>query len=511
MLLKLLILPLVCLVAAKPTIASKEDALKVKLPIFTAQGALSDNSSSVRVFRGIPYAEPPVGELRFRPPVTKRPVRETIDATRFKDICPIWNQGGASIYTEYITGNTPYSYLKQGEDCLNLNIWTPINATYGSNLTVMIWVHGGGNTGGNAAQPYKEGTFLSLHQNVIVVSLDYRLNIFGYPGSVPAFGGNNFNPGLLDIRKAVEWTYTYIKFFGGNPDNMILFGQSAGGQNVDYYSYAWATDPLVKGFISESGVATLSSSSDFTSRNWTYVADHFNCTGNEYQQLRCLQSVPWEDLIELSYSYNSTTNDGKELKFGPLPDNQTVFSNYQDLRQRGQYAKGGYLTGNTENEAETLVKPYSIATGPNQTLVAIATDQLFHCPTNASATERSENGTPQWRYYYRGVWPNQNPLPWLGAYHSSEIPQVWGTGETWGGNKLGGPNTPEEAAFSRYIQRAWAAFAKDPIHGLSKLGWPQYDGRKNTLVQLGYKNSTLPQFVDPAEVDRSCTLPGHSA
>lgn len=166
------------------------------------------------------------------------------------------------------------------------------------------------------------------------------MNIFGYPGSVPAFGGNNFNPGLLDIRKAVEWTYTYIKFFGGNPDNMILFGQSAGGQNVDYYSYAWATDPLVKGFISESGVATLSSSSDFTSRNWTYVADHFNCTGNEDQQLRCLQSVPWEDLIELSYSYNSTTNDGKELKFGPLPDNQTVFSNYQDLRQRGQYAKG---------------------------------------------------------------------------------------------------------------------------------------------------------------------------
>lgn len=168
----------------------------------------------------------------------------------------------------------------------------------------------------------------------------YRLNIFGYPGRVPAFGGNNLNPGLLDIRKAVEWTYTYIKFFGGNPENMILFGQSAGGQNVDYYSYAWATDPLVKGFISESGVATLSSSEDYVGGNWTYVADHFNCTGDEDQQLQCLQSVPWEDLIELSYSYNSTLNGGKELKFGPLSDNQTVFSNYQDLRRRGQYGKG---------------------------------------------------------------------------------------------------------------------------------------------------------------------------
>jgi len=444
MLLKFFILLASCLAAANPSIKSKSDVLKVSLPIFTVQGAVSDNSSSVRVFRGIPYAEPPVGELRFRLPVTKKPVPGIVDATKFKDICPIWNQGGASIYTEYITGNTPYTYLKQGEDCLNLNIWTPIKATYDSNLTVMIWVHGGGyltslghfyfsadmvgsrNTGGNAAQPYKEGTFLSLNQNVIVVSLEYlllapisigfpfwlymsntihisyRLNIFGYPGRVPAFGGNNLNPGLFDIRKAVEWIYTYIKFFGGNPENMILFGQSAGGQNVDYYSYAWATDPLVKGFISESGVATLSSSADYAGGNWTYVADHFNCTGDEDQQLRCLQSVPWKDLIELSYSYNSTFNGGKELKFGPLPDNQTVFSNYEDLRRRGQYAKGvgsfalstsytansnqGYLTGNTENEAETLVKPYSIATGPNQTLVAAATDKLFHCPTNASAT-----------------------------------------------------------------------------------------------------------------------------
>lgn len=144
MLLELFLLMIACLAAARPSIKSETDAVKVSLPIFTVQGAVSDNSSSVRVFRGIPYAEPPIGELRFRPPVTKRPVPGIIDATKFKEICPIWNQGGASIYTEYITGNTPYTYLKQGEDCLNLNIWTPINATHDSDLTVMIWVHGGG-------------------------------------------------------------------------------------------------------------------------------------------------------------------------------------------------------------------------------------------------------------------------------------------------------------------------------------------------------------------------------
>lgn len=121
---------------------------------------------------------------------------------------------------------------------------------------------------------------------------------------------------------------------------MILFGQSAGGANVDYYTYAWPTDPLVKGFISESGVASSFGNFDLPGNNWTYVADHFNCTGDQDQQLSCLQEVPWRDLIDLSYSYNSTLNGGKTLSFGPQPDNQTIFSNYKDLRRRGQYAKG---------------------------------------------------------------------------------------------------------------------------------------------------------------------------
>jgi carboxylesterase type B len=140
---ELIILSLLCLVAARRAEQFNE-SLNVKLPIFTVQGAVSDNSSSVRVFRGIPYAEPPLGDLRFRPPVTKKPVSGIIDATKYKNICPIWNQGGPSVYSEYITGDQPYSYLEQGEDCLHVNIWTPINATYHSNLTVMIWIHGGG-------------------------------------------------------------------------------------------------------------------------------------------------------------------------------------------------------------------------------------------------------------------------------------------------------------------------------------------------------------------------------
>lgn len=142
----LFLVSLVCLgVAAAPWHNDHvKDNLVVTTPLFTVQGAVSDNSSLVRVFKGVPFAEKPLGALRWRPPVTKKPQAGIIDATQYQTICPIWNQGGASVYTEYITGDEPYPYLKQSEDCLYVNIWTPLNATSDSNLTVMIWIHGGG-------------------------------------------------------------------------------------------------------------------------------------------------------------------------------------------------------------------------------------------------------------------------------------------------------------------------------------------------------------------------------
>lgn len=143
----LLVSSLFCLLAAAGPISPRcdhDDNLTVETDLFTVKGAISPNSSLVRVFKGVPYAEPPVGSLRFRPPVTKKPESGIIDATSPFPICLQWGNVAPSVYTEYVTGDEPYPNATQSEDCLYLNIWTPLNATSKSNLAVMIWIHGGG-------------------------------------------------------------------------------------------------------------------------------------------------------------------------------------------------------------------------------------------------------------------------------------------------------------------------------------------------------------------------------
>ncbi|EKG11389.1 Carboxylesterase type B [Macrophomina phaseolina MS6] len=135
----------------------------------------------------------------------------------------------STVYTEFLPGYLLTPGQTQSEDCLTLNIWAPraLNAS-SELLPVMIWIHGGGFTGGGSASPYKYGTrIVKDHQDVIVVALNYRVNIFGFPNSA-ALGGEHLNPGLEDQRKAVEWVYENIHAFGGDADRMILFGQSAG-------------------------------------------------------------------------------------------------------------------------------------------------------------------------------------------------------------------------------------------------------------------------------------------
>ncbi|KAL0261343.1 hypothetical protein SLS55_002773 [Diplodia seriata] len=224
----LLALPLA---AARPSarIGAANSDLLVQTDLFQVRGKLADNTTTVRFFGGVPYAEPPVGSARFRPPVTKKPEPDVVDATKFGPSCIQLDTGTETVYTKYLPGYLLTPGQTQSEDCLSLNIWAP-RALNGSSelLPVMIWIHGGGFTGGGSASPYKYGTdIVRDHQDVIVVALNYRVTIFGFPNAA-ALNGQHLNPGLEDQRKAVEWVSQNIRAFGGDPDRMILFGQSAG-------------------------------------------------------------------------------------------------------------------------------------------------------------------------------------------------------------------------------------------------------------------------------------------
>lgn len=294
----------------------------------------------------------------------------------------------------------------------------------------------------------------------------------------------------------MEWTYNNIYAFGGDPAQMVLFGQSAGGQSVDMYSYAYPYDPLVKGFIAQSGVAMSGAAPSIS--NFLYVAQQVGCGNatNEDAELACMQRADAKAIIAVYNEYNSSQNGGLSLSFSTVADNQTRFSNYTDLQARGLFARRPIVYAQVNNEGNSLVD-YNEA-GINRTAADIFTANFATCPGDAAAAAKSAFNIPVWRTRYFGVWPNLNPLPWLGSYHSSDIPMVFGTSD------LLGPDTTAEDAVSRLMQGAWAAFARDPEKGLTNYGWPVYSAEGETLIELARNGSATPIFVATNTYENQC-------
>ncbi|SMQ51123.1 unnamed protein product [Zymoseptoria tritici ST99CH_3D7] len=483
---------------ASPVHGSPEGRI-VRNDAFAVQGTSWPNNTDVDFFGNIPYAEPPIGARRFRPPVTKAPTPDTvINGSWFGPSCVQYSNGGTTVYSQYLTGFLLSPGQTQDEDCLTLNVWAPKGTREGDNKAVMIWIHGGGHTSGGSASPYKYGDRLAADQDVIVVSMNYRLNIFGYPGAA-ALDGRNLNPGLMDQRKAVEWTYNNINAFGGDPKHMTLFGQSAGGASVDYYNYAYWQDPLVAGFIAQSGVAKDEDEYDASGSNFTYVASAVGCgdeTTNKDELFKCMQTVDATAIINVYNNYNATLNGGKSLSFSTRADNQTKFFNYTDLQARGLFARLPTIYAQVNNEGTSLIQ-YN-ESGVNQTEADARTLSLGTCPGAAASAARVAYGVPVWRTRYFGEWPNLNPLSWLGAYHSSDIPMIFGTSD------LRGPDTEEERKVSEDFQTAWATFAKDPAGGLAEYGWSTYKPDEKTLVELGVQGRTSATFDVGTAFDGPC-------
>ncbi|KAG9684842.1 cholinesterase, partial [Aureobasidium melanogenum] len=225
-------------------------------PVNTTSGLIighaSRNRSQVSEYLGIPYAQPPLGELRFAAP-QQYSSDDIFNASSFSPDCPA-NLPPPSTYPG-LTASGQRIYLNfadqvgnpQSEDCLTLNIWTKAT-THKSPKAVLLWIHGGRFTLPGTHSLFYQGQYLADQEDVIVVTINQRVNIFGYPGAP----GETQNLGLLDHRMAVEWVRDNIAGFGGDPHRITLFGQSAGGAATDFYAYAWKEDPIVAGLVSHS-------------------------------------------------------------------------------------------------------------------------------------------------------------------------------------------------------------------------------------------------------------------
>lgn len=308
------------------------------------------------------------------------------------------------------------------------------------------------------------------------MSLNYRVNIFGFHGNrdLP-----DLNPGLLDQRLAVEWVRDNVAAFGGDAKRMILFGQSAGGGSVDMYSYAWTKDPIVYGFIPESGSASRRPSSPNTnnSASWYAASKALNCGGEEAgaKSIECMREKPFGDILT---AIKPIGGANPMSAFGPRADGKVVFSDYAARSAAGNFIKAPVLVGNTDDEGGISFALSSTRGAPKppsrrvirQTPPKAPDLATVGCGSHLAALARVKAGVPAWRYIYNGVYPNQD-IGSKGAWHGADIGMQFGTSQFLSKK----PNTEIQNKMEQIILDAWTTFAKNPKEGLKKFGWPVYD------------------------------------
>ncbi|KAF2402642.1 alpha/beta-hydrolase [Trichodelitschia bisporula] len=492
-----------------PLLAALASAWEIGQTVPTTSGTITGHASTwklnVSEYLGVPYAQPPLGPLRWAAPVALRTPSAAYQGNKFGASCaanvrtPGKNESQTGILA--VLGQVGDTF---SEDCLTLNVWAKPQ-TGEAKKAVMVWVYGGGFNTGNSASPTYQGARLADEHDVIVVSMNYRLNVFGFPG-LPFLPDNNL--GLLDQRLAVEWVRDNIAAFGGDPERITLFGESAGGASVDYYAYAWTKDPIVKGFIPESGTASLGGAKDNLDA-WYKATTKLGCGGKEAgaKTVDCARGKSMKEVLD-AIKPEGVVPALDTSDFQPIADGKVVFPDYPARRAAGSFIKAPMLVGNNDNEAGLFAvlaqagAAGAAAKAPStSSSLAIELGNLrFTCPAGDAAKARRDAGVSAWRYRYAGEWPNQNIGPKAGAWHGSELGMVFGTTERTS-NK---PDTEEERKLSAKMREAWTTFAKDPVNGLTKLGWPLYDPAKPTLVLLGKPNSSEIAFVDNAPYDKNC-------
>ncbi|MGB0099445.1 MAG: carboxylesterase family protein [Nocardioides sp.] len=415
-------------------------------------------------WRGIPYAAAPVGELRWEPPQPAEPREGTLDASTYGHACP--QPLGRSL-SERLAG----PIVDTSEDCLYLNVTRPRS---GDALPVMVWLHGGGFTAGTGNLPIYNSTQLA-RQGVVLVTLNYRLGRLGYfahPALTAQSGERVANYGLLDQIAALEWVRDNIAAFGGDPDAVTVFGESAGGMSVNALMSAPRADGLFRSAISESGLGREPSVSfERSERQGVEVADLLGVSDATAAELRALPArkvaaLPL-DLLEgqgpivddvLPKSVVDTFEAGDEA---PVP----YVVGVNDL----EVPDGFFAAGGRDPDAirDRIIGPDRAAAlaayGDEETLDAhLMSDVVFTEPARHLALLHGQRA-PTYLYRFQVISPELRQA-FGGAPHAFEIPFVFGTSADY-------PARAEE------ISAAWVAFA-----ATSEPGWPEVG--RGTLVRF---------------------------
>ncbi|MEZ3179460.1 carboxylesterase family protein [Streptomyces pimonensis] len=458
----------------------------------------------VAAFMGVPYAAPPFGPRRLLPPEPPQPWTGLRDAFVPGPSAP---QPG---YLPAMAGLLEEA-AASGEDCLNLNVWTPAPGRTGGRLPVMVWIHGGAFRNGSGALPSYDGARLAA-DGVVCVTLNYRLGAEGFL----LLPDGSSNLGLLDQIAALEWVRDNIVGFGGDPDNVTVFGQSAGAISITALMTMPSARGLFRRAITQSGAGHHSHPEHIARR----VTERLAALAGVEPTRESLAAVPPERLIAadaaLGREIAQATDPGQwgESAGGgttvlPVVDGDTLTQRPIDALAGGASRDIDLLTGTTSDEFRLFLVPLGIGpritdevlhgflagfgvdpaearrvyahpgATPGDLLSAAMTDYAYRIPALRVAEVRAEHGAET--FVYEFAWPSPALGGALGACHMVEIGFVFGTLA----HPLAGPDAPHE--LSDRVREAWISFARTGrptgtrASGSGLPHWPAYAGQRSVM------------------------------
>lgn len=464
----------------------------VKAPAGSVRGIEVDGQ---KVFKGIPYALAPVGERRWKPPVAVPAWTGVRNATAFGAACQQPPAPPSSIYAEV--------YPAMSEDCLSLNIWAPARA---KKAPVFVWIHGGNLVRGSSQQAMFDGARLAK-RGVIVVSINYRLGIFGYfahPGlSAESPDGSSGNYGVMDQIAALKWVRANIGAFGGDPGNVTIAGESAGGLAILHL----LVSPQAHGLFGKAIVQSASLMNIPELKTMAHGVPSAETLGEHYagaigaRTVAELRAIPAPDLAAraVKAGFASTA----------IVDGTVITRQLLDSFERGEQAKVPLMTGFTAGEISTMksilpglpeASTFTPATyeakiragyGPladaflrlypsdaiGANMLAAARDGFFAWNSQKLVREQARAGQPAYLYYFDHHMPSSDAAG-IHAFHASEVPFMFGTIDRVTALWPKIPDMPAERALSDAMVDYWASFARTGAPTASgHPAWPSHNAR----------------------------------
>jgi para-nitrobenzyl esterase len=460
------------------------------------------------VFKGLPYAAPPIGRLRWQAPQPAKPWDGVRPAKEFGPIAPQNPMFGGEMLANLMATEP------QDENCLFLNIWTP--DTENAHRPVMVWIHGGAFIIGSGSQEMFRGNTLVRHGDIVLVTINYRMGALGFMnlkeitrGKIPATGCE----GLLDQIAALDWIRENIEAFGGDPDNITVFGESAGSMSIgNLMGMPAAKGKFQKAILESGGASTVGLLEDGIE------------TARQFLEVLRLKSMDVEALHSLSVSQILTAQqklgdllrakDNRITPFQPVVDGAVMPEIPLHAIQKGSALGIPTLAGSNLDEfklfnamdpsfrkmddagiicrIEEMIPPGHVpnmiaayrrgraqrgkGTNAADILTAVQTDYMFRMPILRLIEAQSGNCQPAYNYLFK--WKSPAMRGMLGSCHTLEIGFVFGNYD----KRFCGAG-PEADALSRKMQDAWIAFARTGNPSCSSLGvWEPYGDRRATMI-----------------------------